>query len=192
MATDKLSIDEVTQLVAAALTRTGASRAMADATARALVAAEMAGLGGHGLSRVQLYAQHVKEGRASGTAEPRIVHEKGAACLIDAQGGLAYLAMELATHEALRRAREFGVAFCGVTHSHHCGAMDYHLAPLAAAGLIGIGFTNSPAAINAWGGKQPLFGTNPIASMFPRKYARPLVIDLSLTEVARGRIMVAA
>ncbi len=187
-----LSIGEVTQLVAAALTRAGASSAMAVATARSLVAAEMAGLGGHGLSRVQLYAQHVKEGRASGTAEPRIFHEKGAACLIDAQGGLAYLAMELATREATRRAREFGVAFCGVTHSHHCGAMDYHLAPLAAAGLIGIGFTNSPAAINAWGGTQPLFGTNPIAAVFPRHGKPALIIDLSLTEVARGKIMVAA
>ncbi len=165
---------------------------MAEATARALVAAETAGLGGHGLSRVQLYAQHVKEGRASGTAEPRIAHEKGAACVIDAQGALAYLAMEMATGEAARRAREFGIAFCGVTHSHHCGAMDYHLAPLAAAGLIGIGFTNSPAAINAWGGKKPLFGTNPIAAVFPRPGHSPLIIDLSLTEVARGKIMVAA
>ena len=186
------SVVELTQLVTAALTRAGTSPAMADATARALVAAEMAGLGGHGLSRVQLYAQHVQAGRASGTAEPRIVHEKGAACLIDAQGGLAYLAMELATREALRRAREFGVAFCGVTRSHHCGAMDYHLAPLAAAGFIGIGFTTSPAAINAWGGKKPLFGTNPIAAVFPRKGQAPLIIDLSLTEVARGKIMVAA
>ena len=188
----KLPISELTQLVAAALTRAGASRAMADATARSLVAAEMAGLGGHGLSRVQLYAQHVKAGRASGTAEPRIVQEKGAACLIDAHGGLAYLAMDLATREVLRRAREFGVAFCGVTGSHHCGAMDYHLAPLAEAGLVGIGFTTSPAAINAWGGTKPLFGTNPIAAVFPRRGKSPLIIDLSLTEVARGKIMVAA
>ena len=141
---------------------------------------------------MQLYAQHVKEGRASGTVEPRIVHEKGAACLIDARGGLAYVAMELATREATRRAREFGVAFCGVTNSHHCGAMDYHLAPLARAGLIGIGFTTSPAAINAWGGKKPLFGTNPVAAVFPRRGKSPLIIDLSLTEVARGKIMVAA
>ena len=187
-----LSIEAVTSLVVTALERAGASHAMAAATARSLVAAEMAGLGGHGLSRVALYAQHVKEGRASGTQEPRIVREKSAACLIDAQGALAYLAMELATKEAARRARESGVAFCGVTHSHHCGAMDHHLMPLAEAGLIGIGFTNSPAAINAWGGRKPLFGTNPVAAVFPRKNEAPLIIDLSLTEVARGKIMVAA
>lgn len=186
------SINELTELVAQALQYAGASQPMAAATARALVAAESAGLAGHGLSRVALYARHVREGRANGAAEPRIAREKGGSCLIDARGGLAYLAMELATREATRRAAEFGVAFCGVTHSHHCGAMDYHLAPIAAANLVGLGFTNSPAAINAWGGRKPLFGTNPVAAVFPRKNRLPLVIDLSLTEVARGKIMVAA
>ena len=28
--------------------------------------------------------------------------------------------------------------------------------------------TNSPGAINAWGGRRPVFGTNPIAAAFPR------------------------
>jgi (2R)-3-sulfolactate dehydrogenase (NADP+) len=63
---------------------------------------------------------------------------------------------------------------------------------LAEAGMVAIGFTNSPSAINTWGGKRPLFGTNPIAAAFPRKSKPPLVIDLSLTEVARGKIMLAA
>ena len=99
-------------------------------------------------------AGHVKSGRANGRAAPRISHEKPAACLIDAQGGLAYLAMELAVREAKQRTRVQGAAFCGVTNSHHCGAMDHHLMPLAEAGLIGIGFTNSPAAINASASKR--------------------------------------
>jgi (2R)-3-sulfolactate dehydrogenase (NADP+) len=44
----------------------------------------------------------------------------------------------------------------------------------------------------AWGGKRALFGTNPVAAVFPRRSAPPLVIDLSLSAVARGKIMVAA
>ena len=179
-------------LVARALRRAGASAAMAVATARALVAAEMAGQGGHGLSRVAMYAEHLRSGRVDGVARPQVISAKPAACLIDACGGLAYLAMEYAAGEVMQRARGQGVAYCGVTNSHHCGALDYHLAPLAAAGLVAIGFTNSPAAINAWGGKRPLFGTNPIAAAFPRQSKPPLVIDLSLTEVARGKIMLAA
>lgn len=188
----RLSVEELTQLAARALTRAGASRSMARAAAKALVAAEMAGLSGHGMSRVALYAQHLRDGRAEGKARARVVKRKGATCLIDAAGGLAFEAAARAAAEAARRAKRYGVGFSGVTNSHHFGAAAYHLEPVAAAGLIGLAFTNSPAAINAWGGKKPLYGTNPIAAVFPRRSAAPLVVDLSLTEVARGKIMLHA
>ena len=176
----------------AVLEKAGASRSMADAAARALVAAETEGLSGHGLSRAPLYAQHLREGRANGKARADIKTDKGATCLVSAGGGLAFEAIALAVDEAISRSKRYGVAFCGITDSHHSGAMDYHLAPVAQAGLVGLAFTNSPAAINAWGGKKPLFGTNPIAAAFPRKADLPLVIDLSLTEVVRGKIMLYA
>jgi (2R)-3-sulfolactate dehydrogenase (NADP+) len=58
--------------------------------------------------------------------------------------------------------------------------------------MTGIALTNSPSAINAWGGSKAFFGTNPIAAIFPRKAAQPIVVDLSLTEVTRGKIMLYA
>ncbi len=165
---------------------------MAQATAEALVVAEAEGLAGHGLSRVALYCRHLREGRADGKAKPRIVKKQGATCLVDAGGGLAFPAMALAVKEAAKRAKRYGVAFAGVTNSHHFGAAAYHLAPLAQAGLAGLAFTNSPSAINAWGGKKAFYGTNPIAAIFPRRDADPVVVDLSLTEVVRGKIMIYA
>ncbi|HYC47969.1 MAG TPA: Ldh family oxidoreductase [Burkholderiales bacterium] len=188
----KLTIEELTDLTARALRRAGASKSAALAAARALVAAESEGLSGHGVSRTALYAQHVREGRVDGRAKPKIVTRKGATCLVDARGGLAYEAGAVAVKEAIARARRYGVAFCGVTNSHHFGAAAYHLAPVAEAGLVGLAFTNSPAAINAWGGKRALYGTNPIAAVFPRGGGEPLVVDLSLTEVVRGKIMLYA
>jgi (2R)-3-sulfolactate dehydrogenase (NADP+) len=188
----RLSIEELTQLSARALMKSGASRSMARAAAKALVAAEIEGLSGHGVSRVALYAQHLRDGRANGRARARVVRRKGATCLVDAAGGLAFEAAARAAAEAVRRAKRYGVAFSGVTNSHHFGAAAYHLAPVAEAGLIGLAFTNSPAAINAWGGKRPLYGTNPIAAVFPRRGAAPVVVDLSLTEVARGKVMLYA
>ena len=134
---------------------------MALATAEALVAAESEGLPGHGLSRVALYAQHLREGRVDGKAKPAVVKKQRRACLVDARGGLAFPAAALAVKEAIKRAQRYGIAFCGVTNSHHFGAAAYHLAPVAEAGLVGLAFTNSPAAINAWGGKKAFFGTNP-------------------------------
>jgi len=188
----KCSIEDATALATRALKRAGAVKAAAQATAEALVAAEAEGLSGHGLSRVPLYCTHLREGRADGRAKPKVVAKKGAVCLVDANGGLAYLAMALAVKEAVKRAQRHGVAFCGVTNSHHFGAAAYHLAPLAQAGLVGLAFTNSPAAINAWGGKKAFFGTNPVAAIIPRRNAPPIVVDLSLTEVVRGKIMLYA
>jgi (2R)-3-sulfolactate dehydrogenase (NADP+) len=165
---------------------------MAQATIEALVAAESEGLTGHGLARVPLYCQHLREGRADGRVKPKIVRKKGGACLVDANGGLAFLASALAVKEAVKRAKRYGIAFSGVTNSHHFGAAAYHLAPVAQAGLVGLAFTNSPAAINAWGGSKAFYGTNPVAAIFPRRNAAPIVVDLSLTEVARGKIMLYA
>jgi len=188
----KCSIDEATALAVKALKRAGAAKAAAQVTAEALVAAEMEGLAGHGLSRVPLYAQHLREGRADGRAKPRVVKKKGGACLVDANGGLAFPATALAVKEAIKRAQRYGIAYVGVTNSHHFGAAAFHLAPIARAGLVGLALTNSPAAINAWGGKKAFYGTNPIAAIFPRRNGDPIVVDLSLTEVVRGKIMLYA
>ncbi len=123
---------------------------------------------------------------------PQIARAKGATLLVDAKSGLAFPACALAVSEAVRLAREFGVAFAGVTNSHHFGVAAYHLGPVAASGMVGLAFGNSPAAMPAAGGKRPLFGTNPIAAVFPRRDEAPLSIDLSLSEAARGKVMVAA
>jgi (2R)-3-sulfolactate dehydrogenase (NADP+) len=165
---------------------------MAAATARALVYAEMQGLASHGVQRIPQYATHLRNGRADGAAKPRIVNARGGAVLIDAGFGLAYAACALAVQEAVQRAHEFGVSYAAVCNSHHFGVAAYHLEPVGAAGLVGLAFGNSPAAMPAAGGKRPLLGTNPIAAIFPRSRAAPLVIDLSLSEVARGKLMVAA
>jgi (2R)-3-sulfolactate dehydrogenase (NADP+) len=112
--------------------------------------------------------------------------------LVDAGEGLAFPACALAVREAIRSARDCGVSFACVTRSHHFGAAAYHLEAVAQAGMVGLAFGNSPAGMPAWGGRRALFGTNPIAAVFPRRDAPPLVIDLSLSEVARGKLMVAA
>ncbi len=188
----QLSIVQLVELTARALKRAGASRAMAQAAAQALVVAEAEGLSGHGLSRVALYCRHLREGRALGKAKPKVVRRKGATALVDAGGGLAFLACAMAVKEAIARAKRYGVSFVGITNSHHMGALAYHLAPVAQAGVVGLAFSTSPSAINAWGGKHAFYGTNPIAAVFPRSGAEPVVVDLSLTEVTRGKIMVYA
>jgi (2R)-3-sulfolactate dehydrogenase (NADP+) len=186
------TIEQATALAHQALANAGANQAMARSTAKALVLAESQGLASHGLSRVAQYATHLRNGRANGKAIACVTKQKGAALVVDAQQGLAFPACDLAIEQAITIAKQHGVAFVGVINSHHCGVVIDHLRAVAEAGLVGIGFSNSPAAMPMAGGKHPIFGTNPVAAIFPRRDALALMIDLSLSEVARGKLMVAA
>ena len=187
-----LTVSELRDLARRALQRAGASEPMARTTANALVDAEAQGLASHGLARVAQYATHLANGRADGRAVAVIARERGGAVLVDARCGLAFPACALAVGEAIRRAGDLGVAFAGVTNSHHFGVAAWHLQPVAQAGMVGLAFGNSPAAMPAAGGRRALFGTNPIAAVFPRKSTAPLTVDLSLSEVARGKVAIAA
>lgn len=186
------TIEELTQLATRALELAGASEESARLTARALVASDMQGLASHGVSRIPQYTTFLRNGRSDGKAKPSIKNSKGAAALIDAHCGMAYEACALAVDTVIQRAKELGIACAGVTNSNHFGAAAVHLESIGNAGLVGLAFSNSPSAMPAWGGKTPLFGTNPIAAVFPRRDAPALVIDLALSETARGKIMLAA
>jgi (2R)-3-sulfolactate dehydrogenase (NADP+) len=188
----QLTLAQAHEWVEKVLAHCGAHPGMAAATARALVRAEAQGIASHGLSRVPQYATHLKNGRADGQAVAQVARRKGAALLVDARQGLAFEACELAVREAVAVAREMGVCFVGVSNSHHCGVLVDHLRPVAQAGYVGMAFANSPSAMPVAGGRHAIMGTNPIAAIFPRQGHDPLMIDLSLSEVARGKLMVAA
>ena len=184
--------DQLFQLAARALIGAGAHEKMAHAAARHLVRAEEQGLATHGMSRVPFYVAMLKNGRADGAARPRIVNQLPGACLIDNADGLPYESCEFAIAQIIERAGVNGIGLASITNSNHIGVLGIHLRAVTEAGMAGLAFTNSPAAIPAWGGKKALFGTNPIAAAFPRKGGDPLVIDLALTTVVRGKIMLAA
>ncbi|MBP0623334.1 Ldh family oxidoreductase [Cupriavidus consociatus] len=188
----RMSLEQLQKLANDALRRAGASALQADATASALVRADAQGLPSHGVSRVPMYIGHMREDRVDGQATPVVRAQRAGTVLVDAACGFAFPACDLAIAEAMRRAKEVGVGVGLVTNSHHFGAAALSLDVVARAGMVGVAMGNSPAAMPAWGGRKPLFGTNPIAAVFPRRGAAPVVIDLSLSEVARGKIMIAA
>jgi (2R)-3-sulfolactate dehydrogenase (NADP+) len=187
----KKSGQALQELARTALEKAGAHSKMAEAAARHLVQAEEQGLPTHGMSRVPFYCGMLRKGRADGAAQPAMVADRAAVCLIDNRDGLPYVSVQWAIGELVQRARRNGIAFAGIRNSAHVGVLGIHLLPVAQAGLVGFAFTNSPAAIPAWGGKKALFGTNPVAAAFPRNGGDPIVIDLAMTTVVRGKIMMA-
>ncbi len=192
MSTVTLGLADAELLAKDILVRHDTSEANAECVARALVAAEADGQKGHGLSRLPSYAAQAASGKVDGHALPTLEHGARAALRIDARNGFAFPALAMAVERLSSLAAETGIAAAGVHHSHHFGQAGYHVEQLAASGLIGLVFGNSPKAIAPWGGSEGVFGTNPVAFAAPRRTGPPLVIDLSLSKVARGKVMVAA
>jgi (2R)-3-sulfolactate dehydrogenase (NADP+) len=186
-----LTLVQATDLVAATLTRCRTEPNNAASVARALVAAEAEGLKGHGLSRVPTYAAQAKVGKVDGFATPALEWRRPAVAAIDAKNGFAYPAIDMAIAALPQAARQNGIASAAIRRSHHCGAAGHPVEGLAEAGLLALMFANTPAAIAPWGGSSGLFGTNPIAFACPLPGRPPIVIDLSLSKVARGNILAA-
>lgn len=186
-----LSLTETQELVSSALVRVGTSPENATSVARALVAAEADGLKGHGLSRVPTYAAQAKVGKIDGRARPALQWNKPGVAVIDAAHGFAYPAIDLALEELPGAAKKNGIASGGIHRSHHCGAAGLPVEKLAEAGLMALMFANTPGAIAPWGGSKAVFGTNPIAFGCPLPGKPPIVVDLSLSKVARGNILAA-
>ncbi|MBO0754669.1 MAG: Ldh family oxidoreductase, partial [Bradyrhizobiaceae bacterium] len=67
-----LTTAEAKELVIRTLIRCHTDQDNAQSVARALIAAEAEGLGGHGLSRVPAYAAQAKCGKVNGFAKPVI------------------------------------------------------------------------------------------------------------------------
>jgi len=186
-----LSIADAQELAVSILQAHKTSTENAQHVARALIAAEIDGQRGHGLSRLPSYAAQSASGKVNGVAKPVVLDRKRAAVRIDALNGFAFSALDLAVSELKTLASDAGIAAASVFRSHHFGQAGYHAERLAEHGLVAIVFGNSPKAIAPYGGNRGVFGTNPIAFAAPRVNDIPLLIDLSLSKVARGKVMLA-
>jgi len=188
-ATETISIAAAETLVAEALAANEVSETNAAAVARALVAAEAEGQVGHGLSRLGDYVAQARSGKVNGHAVPRIDTVAPGSARIDAMDGFAFPALDQAVTWGIDAAGRQGSVSMAVTRSHHCGALSVQVERIATAGLVGLMFANAPATMAPSGANVPVFGTNPIAFAAPRRNRPPLVIDLSLSVVARGKVM---
>ena len=189
---ETFSQDDLVALIQKAFVASKTSEHNAWSVAEALVQAEVDGQKGHGLSRIASYTLQSNAGKVDGFAQPELIERKSGAALVDAAGGFAYPAFQLAIDHLSTTAKETGIAAAAIAHSHHCGVLGWHVERLALKGCVAFAVANTPAAMSPWGGTKRLFGTNPIAFAAPQRSAPPAVIDLALSKVARGKILTAA
>jgi (2R)-3-sulfolactate dehydrogenase (NADP+) len=186
-----VSLQELSDLATHALVAANTSSENARIVAAALVAADAEGLSSHGVSRIPFYADQALSGKVDGKATPDLQVTARASITVDAKCGFAFPAIKVGLARAIDLIEDTGVVAIAVSNSHHAGACGYHVEQVATHGYIALGFSNTPSAMAPWGGSKGTFGTNPIAFACPRADNLPLVIDLSLSRVARGKVMLA-
>jgi len=187
------TFDELVDLVRRIFVRHGMSDSNANILAHNCVAAERDGAKSHGLFRVGDYVSTLKSGWVDGQAEPRLDADRAASVVsVDARNGFAQPALALGRSPAISKARSSGVCIITIRDSHHLGALWLDAEPFAHAGLLALACVNSVKRLVPWGGREPVFGTNPMALAVPRQGNEPLVFDQASSAMAFGEIALAA
>ncbi|MGH8927527.1 MAG: Ldh family oxidoreductase [Acidimicrobiia bacterium] len=187
-----LSLEQINQLAYRALSGSGASHLQAEPTARSITDAEAEGIRNVGLAYLPTYCEHLLVGKVNGHANPRLVYQAGSVVRVDAEFGFSHPAFLLGLSSFVPIAQGQGVAALAITHSYSAGVLGWFVEMIARRGLVGLAFANASPSIAPWGGKTPMFGTNPLALATPRGQQHPIVIDMATSATARVNVMEAA
>ncbi len=187
----KISVTEIEAQSRKALLAHGAGEMQAAAVAKAVARAEALGNVICGLYYLESYCTQLASGRVNGTVLPDVSRPRPSAVLADAKFGFAQPAFAAGLPEAVAATLENGVATLAVAHAHTCTSLGFFTEQIAAAGLIGIGFTNASPVVAPPGGNKRVIGTNPIAMTVPGEGAPALHFDFSTSSVALGKITMA-
>jgi len=188
-----MTLNQIESLATESLQEAGANTTNAAAVARTITRAERDGSESHGLFRLPGYIGALKSGQVNGDADPQLSTLAPGIIRVDAQKGFAPLAQEVACAPLVERAREQGIAMAALNNIHHFAALWPEVEMLAEEGLMGLAVTAALPYVTPAGGKEALFGTNPMAFAWPRAGGKPpFAFDQAASTLARGEIMLAA
>lgn len=183
--------DRLAAFAAGCLAKLGLAADDARLVAETLVEANLRGVDSHGVVRLPHYAARLRNGTIK--ARPRISARRTgpSTALVEGDAGMGQLVAARAMREAIALARESGAGAVGARNSSHCGACAWFVELAAREGLIGLALTHTDSIMVPPGMKRIFLGSNPIAFGAPAGDGPPLVIDMSTTHAAWGKVIVA-
>jgi LDH2 family malate/lactate/ureidoglycolate dehydrogenase len=177
--------------VHAVLRRVGLPGEDAALAAAALTDADRRGLAGHGLARLAAYVARLEAGDMNPAPRQRCV-EDGGLLSIDADLGLGQVVGIRAIDVALARLDGRAAQIFLLRRAGHLGALGHYVRRAAEAGKVALLAQVSQPVMAPPGAARAAIGNNPVAFAAPMPDGPPLVVDLSLSRVARGNVLLAA
>ncbi|WP_337871583.1 Ldh family oxidoreductase [Meiothermus sp.] len=175
------------QVVSSHFQGLGLAPDQAEAFAEVILEAELEGNLGHGLTRIAQYTAQLQAGGLNPRPQMRLERTKPGVAVLHADGAPGPVAGLFAVQALAPMAKEQGSAALAVRGAGHSGVLSAYVGRLAQEGLVALAFANTPPAI----APGPVLGTNPMALGAPAE-PQPVIIDTSISVVARGKIIAAA
>ena len=187
-----LPVDTLRHFMVDVFVGVGVPKEEADICADVLIASDLRGIESHGVGRLKMYYDRIKQGVQKATTNFEIVREGPTTAVVDGHHGMGMVIGVRAMQMAIDKAKAYGLGAVAVRHSTHYGIAGYYPLMAVKAGLIGFSVTNARPAIAPTFGVQPMLGTNPIAFGAPTDEECPFLFDAATSIIQRGKIEVLA
>jgi LDH2 family malate/lactate/ureidoglycolate dehydrogenase len=189
--TIRINAADLSEFAAAVYGDAGMPDEDARLVADTLVQADLWGHQSHGVLRLGWYLDRIRNGVMTPVTDPEFEVDAGAVAVINGHHGVGQVLADFARKEAVRRAKEHGIAVVGVNTSNHFGTCMYYTRLGALDGCVMLLTSNGGPAMAPWGGSRKIIGTNPWSVAAPAGRFAPLLVDMANTGVARGKIYLA-
>jgi L-2-hydroxycarboxylate dehydrogenase (NAD+) len=160
--------------------------------AEILITSDLRGIESHGIGRLKMYYDRIKQGLQKPITNFEIVREAPATAVIDGHDGMGQVIGYRSMQMAIEKARLVGMGSVAVRNSSHFGIAGYYPLMAARAGMIGFTVTNARPSISPTFGVRPMLGTNPIAFSAPSDEDFPFIFDAATSIAQRGKLEVLA
>ncbi len=169
----------------------GLSPEHAGYAAHCLVQTNLWGVDSHGVIRLPIYAERLHNGAVNPAPAIRVERRFGGLARMNGDHGLGYIVGREAMATAISLATEHGLGSVAVRNSNHFGAAALFARQAAEAGMIGIAMSDTLPNMVGPGSRHAAVGNNPVAFAVPSFGGEPFVFDLSLSQVAGGKLLLA-
>ena len=188
-----ISASRLIELVAEIMGAAGCRREEAATIARRLVDSNLVGHDSHGVLRVGKYLEWMRKGWVKANQAPTVVFESDAVAIVDGNRGFGQVVGEFAGALGTRKAAKSGIAMVGLRNCGHLGRVGDWAELAAAAGQVSLHFLNTSGAqrVAPFGGSDRRLSTNPITIGIPVPGGEPVVVDMTTSMAAEGKLMVA-
>ena len=153
--------------------------------------ASLSGYDSHGVVRVAMYANDIRQQRTKPGVEMKVLRESAASAHLDAGFGLGPVACVRAVELATEKAIASGCGCVTIVNCTDVARLGGYVSAPAQQGLFGLVMVNDAGgnpAVAPFGGTSPFFSTNPIAAGIPWLPDQPIVMDFSTSVVAGGKV----